>query len=147
MAPNGQSPLPAIRWWKKTLLEKSRLRQRLRQPFRFASLTTIELKGGGRVPEIQTIPIPTSNSEFWILNPLIGPPSHARAAVPQHCCRGGCSSEKVNSFSFLDEHPHRHSPMSILIPLFSAALRLCARPKPRPLRARSKLPFDTPKSR
>jgi hypothetical protein len=67
---------------KKHWFKKRRLRLRQRQPFRFAPLTTIKLKSGGRRPDKQTIPMPTLNSEFCILNPLIGDPSHARQRGP-----------------------------------------------------------------
>jgi hypothetical protein len=63
---------------------------------------------------------------FLKINLLMGEPSISRAPVPQHRCRGGCSSEKINSFILPVVYPHRPSPMSILIPLFSAPLRLCA---------------------
>jgi hypothetical protein len=62
--------------------------------------------------------------EFWIFNPLIGELSISRAPVVYHGCRGGGSSGKINWFIFLDENPHRHSPMSFLILFFCFSWRL-----------------------
>ncbi|MFO8091198.1 MAG: hypothetical protein R6U13_15270, partial [Desulfatiglandaceae bacterium] len=41
-------------------------------------------------------------------------------------CRGGCSSGKMSVFIFRDGYPHRHSPMSFLIPVFLAFLCVSA---------------------
>jgi|GEM_PF-6809731 len=59
-------------------------------------------------------------------------PLAPRAPVVYHRCKGGCSSGKINVFIFRDVYPHRPSPMSILIrlfSLFSAPQRLRAMPK------------------
>jgi hypothetical protein len=94
----------------------------------------------------ETNEMPTLDSEYWILDPLIGDLSHAGAAVPRHRCRGGCSSGKINVFIFAVGYPHRRSPMSFLIRLSWRLSVLARGPNPAPPGVSSKYRFDAPKA-